>query len=217
MDRDFWLSRWEAGEIGFHQAEVNPYLQQFWQRLDVPLGAPVFVPLCGKSLDMAWLLSQGHPVLGVELSTRAVEQFFREHDLHPMRTPAEVGVRYQANDVVIIAGDFFSLSPGEVEGIGAVYDRASLIALPRRMREHYAERLTSLVPTGVPMLLVALEYPQDQMSGPPFSVSEEEVRQLYEGEFQVERLLAEDVLDAHPRFRQRGLRALTEKVYALWR
>ena len=83
MQPDFWHQRWADNQIGFHQSAPTPLLLKHWPALGITPGAQVFVPLAGKSLDMAWLASQGHRVLGVELSQLAVEQFFAEHDLQP--------------------------------------------------------------------------------------------------------------------------------------
>ena len=79
MHAEFWQARWARSEIGFHLSEVNPYLQRYWPALGLPEGARVLVPLCGKSLDLAWLVGQGYQVVGVELAPRAVEDFFTEH------------------------------------------------------------------------------------------------------------------------------------------
>lgn len=81
MEPAFWQKRWADNQIGFHQAQVNPYLQKYWPRLQLAPASRVLVPLCGKSLDLAWLAGQGYRVLGVELSRQAVEGFFREHGL----------------------------------------------------------------------------------------------------------------------------------------
>ena len=55
MDPDFWQQRWREGQIGFHQDAPTPLLLKHWASLDLPTGAKVFVPLAGKSRDMAWL------------------------------------------------------------------------------------------------------------------------------------------------------------------
>ncbi len=65
MDKQFWIEKWHANEIGFHQEDVNPYLQTWWDKLQINPGGTVFVPLCGKSRDMLWLLKQGYKVIGI--------------------------------------------------------------------------------------------------------------------------------------------------------
>ena len=97
MEHDFWQQRWQEGRIGFHQDDVTPLLREYWPTLALPSGSRVFVPLAGKTLDMSWLAAQGHRVLGVELSRIAVEQFFDEHGLKPVRRQSRYGTHYLAD------------------------------------------------------------------------------------------------------------------------
>ncbi len=179
MNPDFWHQRWADNQIGFHQAEATPLLVKHWPGLGVKAGAKVFVPLCGKSLDMAWLASQGHRVLGVELSQLAVEQFFEEHDLIPEIEDSRYGMHYVAEGIEIICGDAFALDDAVLADCTAVIDRAALIALPPDLRQRYASELYTHLPTGCAGLLVTLEYPQHEKDGPPFSVQVDEVQVLF--------------------------------------
>jgi len=215
MNPDFWHERWQRNETGFHQQEINAHLQDYWAQLAVPAGGLVFVPLCGKSRDLMWLRARGHAVLGVELSPIAVCDFFAENALTPQVTHHGAFERYDADGLVVLCGDFFDLTPELVQGVIGVYDRASLIALPHELRTRYAEHSMAMLPAAAGTLLVTMEYPQNEMSGPPFAVREEEVRRLYEKRYTVTRLFSKDILAENPRFRERGLRALTEKVYRL--
>ena len=215
MQHDFWLERWQRNEIGFHQQTFNAHLQEYWQRLRVPLRGPVFVPLCGKSRDMLWLRAQGHPVMGVELSDLALRDFFSENQLTPLHSRRPPFELWQADGIDLLCGDFFELKSSDLAGIAAVYDRASLIALPPPLREQYVAKLIEILPAQVEILLVTMESPHAQMQGPTFSVAEEEVRALYTRHYQVEHLYTKDILAENPRFRERGLTGLTEKVYRL--
>jgi thiopurine S-methyltransferase len=78
MDANFWHQRWGKNEISFHEGEANAMLVDKFQVLSLPKNSRVFVPLCGKTRDIAWLLSQGHRVVGVELSKVAIEQLFTD-------------------------------------------------------------------------------------------------------------------------------------------
>jgi len=219
MDKEFWLERWERAEIGFHQDEVNPYLRRFWNELAVAPGGEasgeIFVPLCGKSLDMVWLRGQGCAVLGVELSPIAVTEFFHEQGKSPEREGGEAFDRYAADGICIACGDFFDLRREDMARVSAVYDRASLVALPPEMRERYARHLVDILPAGTRILLVTFDYPQAEMSGPPFAVSESTVRALYGADAEVRLLATEDVLDQNPRYRQRGLSRMVENIFLL--
>ena len=136
MQPDFWHKRWQSNQIGFHLPEVNPYLQRFWPQLGVEEGARVLVPLCGKSLDLLWLAHQGHEVLGIELSEKAVEEFFDEHHFDPNVSEQGPFKVYRAGSIELWCGDFFELTAGDVADCTALYDRAALIALPPPMRQH---------------------------------------------------------------------------------
>ena len=215
MEKDFWLERWEREEIGFHQDEVNPYLRQYWQELHLARGSVVFVPLCGKSSDMLWLREQGHQVLGVELSALAVQAFFMENGYTPQHTTRGKFDRCEANSFRILCGDFFDLGRDDLAKVSAVYDRASLIALPPEMRERYVRHLVSILPPATQILLITLDYPQPEMQGPPFSVASEEVEALYREHAEVRLLAQLDVLSKNPRFQERGLSRLQENIFLL--
>jgi thiopurine S-methyltransferase len=215
MKKDFWLERWERVEIGFHQDEFNPYLCEYWQELHLVRGSMVFVPLCGKSQDMLWLRKQGHQVMGVELSNIAVQAFFKENGYTPHHVTRGKFEHCAADGIRVLCGDFFDLSKDDLAKVSAVYDRASLIALPPEMRERYVRHLVSILPPATQILLITVDYPQPEMPGPPFSVSSGEVEALYR-EHAVVRLLAQpDVLAQNPRFQQRGLSRLRENIFLL--
>lgn len=215
MHQNFWLERWQLNQIGFHAEETNPQLQAFWPSLNLPPESTVFVPLCGKSNDMLWLLSQGYNVIGVELSPLASQAFFTENQL--LATTYQQGkfTVSAADGLRIFCGDFFELSPEDLTGVSAVYDRAALVALPPDMRAAYAAHLRALLAADTQILLIAFSYDQQQMPGPPFSVTEQEVRALYSSWGQVELACTEDTLGREPRFRERGVNWMTEQVYKI--
>ena len=215
MEADFWVQRWQDNQIGFHQGQVNPWLIEYWPGLEIPADGRVLVPLAGKSLDMWWLRQQGHAVLGVELSPIAVAGFFDEAGIVPEHGRDGAFEYCSGDGVRLLCGDFFALGRDDLEGVAAVYDRASLVALPPAMRPGYVAHLLRILPPGCPILLITMEYPSEQMQGPPFAVAENEVRRLFDDHFVVEKLEEADILEQMPRFQQRGLTALTEKVFTL--
>ena len=214
METDFWHNRWENNLTGFHLDDVNENLKDNWSALKLKAGTRVFVPLCGKTLDLIWLAEQGHEVVGIELSPLAAEAFFFENKLVAKHSQIDGMDVWQSEKISIFTGDFFDLTPAILGKIDAVYDRASLIALPPSMRQDYADKLVGLVESS-PKLLVTLEYDQSKMDGPPFSVSEDEINSLYQGKYQVKRLSAQDVIDENENFRKKGLDSLNECIYLL--
>lgn len=214
MQADFWQERWQRNQIGFHQAQVNPYLQRHWPSLGLPPEARVLVPLCGKSLDLTWLAGQGLRVLGIELAQTAVQAFFQEQGLQPQVDREGVFTRYRAGGLELWCGNFFALTAEDVIDCSALYDRAALIALPKEMRSQYVEHLTAILPKGCKGLLVTLDYDQAVLPGPPFSVADQEVRTLWAAG-QVDELECRDILDEGGKFVSAGARRLHERAYRL--
>lgn len=218
MDAEFWRQRWQDNQIGFHQDQPTPLMQKHWPSI----GCRVFVPLAGKSRDMLWLAAQGHRVLGVELSQLAVEQFFAEHGLQPRIDETRYGRHYRAGgpqtgDIELICGDAFALDAAALADCAAVFDRAALIALPPALRLRYVDELYACLPARCRGLLITLEYPQDEKEGPPFSVSESEVRTRFGSRWDVDLLERRDILATQQNFIDEGVTALDTCVYRLQR
>jgi thiopurine S-methyltransferase len=204
MDKEFWLDRWHSGEIGFHKDTVNPWLVRHWPAVGAPSGTTVFVPLCGKSLDMRWFERRGHDVVGVELAPVAVEAYFAEAGEVPLRAPVGRLTRFAGAHATLYCGDFFELTPELLQGVGAAYDRGALVALPAETRSRYVERLLDLLPVATPLLLLTVQYDQAVVPGPPFAVHEAEIERLFGGRCRVtllERMVTDDV---SPRLRASG-------------
>lgn len=215
MQPDFWHKRWEQDLIGFHQQLVNSSLQQFWPDLGLSAGARVLVPLCGKSRDLAWLAGQGHRVLGVELSERAVEGFFNEHELTPEVDRHGAFQVYRSQGIEVWCGDFFALTPADTADCVGFYDRAASIALPLAMRERYVKHLHALLPAPCAGLLITLEYDQRLIEGPPFAVPDEEVQRLWGEQWHPRLLATDDVLAQSPKYLNAGATQLLERTYRL--
>ncbi|MGZ9669264.1 thiopurine S-methyltransferase [Pseudomonas sp. GNP014] len=213
MQPEFWHKKWASNQIGFHLSEVNPYLQRHWPELSMPATARVLVPLCGKSLDLTWLAGRGHQVLGIELSEKAIEDFFSEHQIQPQISEKGAFKVYRSDAIELWCGDFFALTASDVADCVAFYDRAALIALPAPMRERYAAHLQQILPQGVQGVLITLDYDQAQIPGPPFAVGDDEVKRLLGDLWQVQALEERDVLGESWKFLQAGVTRLEERVY----
>jgi len=212
---EFWDERWRRGQVGFHRATVHPALTRLWRRLELPLGARVLVPLCGKSLDLLWLRDAGFDVVGVEWSALAVEAFCLENGV-PARRRVQGGFDvFESSRLALWRGDFFALTRALLGRVAAVYDRAALVAFGPDTRSAYALHTASLLDTGAQMLLMTTEYAQTAMAGPPFSVDPAEVRQLYSSHFDIEEIDRQDVLAEEPKMRARGLTRFDEACYRL--
>jgi thiopurine S-methyltransferase len=209
MDANFWHQKWEKNDIGFHNSEANPLLVGYFKELALARGSRVFLPLCGKTLDIAWLLSRGYRVAGAELSKLAIEQLFAGLGVEPEITRVGDHDRYSAQDIDIFVGDIFALSGKILGPVDAVYDRAALVALPEAMRNRYTAHLMAI--TGkAPQLLISYEYDQSRLEGPPFSIRNAEVRRHYADNYDLALLASQDVPGG-----LKGQCAATENVWLL--
>lgn len=178
MEASFWHNKWAIKEIGFHEEEPNSFLTQHFDQLDLTAGQRVFVPLCGKTLDIGWLLNKGLKVVGVELSEVAITELFEQLNITPKITAVDNLIHYSGTNIDIYVGDLFSLMVEKIGKVDAVYDRAAMVALPPEIRIQYAKHIKALT-YPVPQLLVSFEYAQEQMSGPPFAVHRDELNSHY--------------------------------------
>jgi thiopurine S-methyltransferase len=220
MNPEFWLEKWDKNEIGFHLDAPHPWLLKIFSEVGINPNQTIFVPLCGKTHDIDFLLSQGLKVIGNELSELAVEQLFSRLGIQPIKQHWEnVGQVYRSDQLTVYVGDFFQLTAAVLlehnePEINWVYDRAALVALPMAMRPQYSQNIQQLCGSAH-MLLMTLDYPQEQMSGPPFSVPPKEVTAHYSSFYQISPLKQQDILDKEPRFKQRGLTEFNQRLFQL--
>lgn len=207
MDEKFWHDRWAQNQIGFHRSDANPLLVKYFHSLNLKKGARVFLPLCGKTLDIGWLLSQGYRVAGAELSELAVEQLFKQLGLTPEISKRDRLFHYKATNVDIFVGNFFDLTKDVLGFVDAIYDRAAIVALPNEMRDKYTEHLMQVTNTA-PQLLITYEYDQSVISGPPFSVSDKEVKTHYQSRYNLNQLVKLDVPG--------GMKGVTPASESVW-
>lgn len=211
MKLEFWKERWDAGRIQFHQRDVHPILRELGPAA-LKSGGHSLVPLCGKSLDMLWLAEHSR-VTGVEFVEQAVHDFFAENGLKYEQS----GAAYAAGPMRLICGDMLAVTPEQIGPIDFIYDRAALVALPPELRKRYAAKLIELSGPETTMLLISFEYAAPEELGPPFSVSEVEIRELFNAEFSIECARADDGPALNERFRAAGVNSVRECAYLLKR
>lgn len=215
MEKNYWEKKWEANDILFHQSEVNPYLKKYEKVLTC---GTVLVPLCGKTGDMVWLVQRNYKVVGCELSEIACRDFFSENQItHSVEREGNHQV-FRSDLIDLWCGDFFEIPASAIHGVTSIFDRAALVALPTSMRRRYAEQIARLSDHMVSSntLLITFEYDQTRVEGPPHSVLEEEVNDLFGSTFTVkllERVAVPPTQIARSKFA--SLPALAESVYQL--
>lgn len=228
MEKEFWLNKWDQGELGFHMDEVNPALIRHWPALCAPGHSDaynpaadtqrVLVPLCGKTRDILWFLAEGYSVTGIELSELALaelaEDIEREFGWRLEKDEKPGQIVWTHPRVTLICGDLLDVQPAQIGEIRWLFDRAALVALPFEMRVGYVKKLMALAP-GASQLLVVFEYDQSVMAGPPFSIDDSEVKAHYSGAYRIELLKESDEIEHEKKFKQRGLSAFVVRCYRL--
>lgn len=214
MAENYWLESWQQGRIGFHLEKTHPGLKKFWPML--PSGSTVLVPLCGKSLDLLWLEQQGLEVIGVELAEAAVLDFCHENQLE-FSVSQEHGLKVysiSAKNICLYVADFFDFARHYPQhSFAALYDRAALVALTEKTRADYVSACQKLLATSAKGLLITLQYPQELMPGPPFSVSADEVQQLWQA--QAKLLHQHEAIETLPKAKSAGVKSLPEMIWQL--
>jgi len=198
-----WKDRWDAGQIGFHKSDVHQTLVKYIDKL-FPNGnkGKIFVPLCGKTVDMKWLADNGIDVIGLDAVRVSLEQFYSEHNIeNSVEKCADLGQEAEVfkssdNKIRLYCADMFKFSP-DIEGtFDAIWDRGSLVAIYRKDVPTYAEIIKKLLKPGASCLVEVFEYDVSIFDGvdnpqkppPPHPVLEEELRRLYEPDCSVEQL-----------------------------
>jgi len=212
MDSQFWITAWNEGRTNFHQGNYHDKLVEYFPQLKPEEGQRVLVPLCGKSKDLLWLHGLNLRVHGIELHNQAVEAFFAENELSPVKkTQDQDFAHYTHENIAISCGDFFKLNENDTYDF--IYDRAALVALPSGMRKSYAEVINRSLRKGGKYLLVVYEYDQSKLDGPPFSVDDNEIHELYEDQFAIQLMESKQPTNEGPRLSSLG--GLKQKVYIL--
>ena len=210
-----WISRWENNKIGWHADQINRQLIEYLDQLNLSPGDTIFVPLCGKTKDMLFLLENQINVIGVEMSSIAAVQFFSENNLSYSISNLDGFILYEGDGIKIYCGNYFDLEVNHLHEVKAVYDRASLIALDEALRQKYVKHLNDIIAQDVRILLLTLNYPQHQKSGPPFAVSRHEVDELFRGSFQCRELDCINDIENEPMFQNLGVDFVEKAVYLL--
>lgn len=206
MELSYWESRWRKGKTGFHMPDGYPGLAANWDKLNLRDKPVVLVPLCGKSIDLITLEKFGAHVIGVEISEIAIMDFLDSHNWsYETDTYGDFTI-YKAGEIEFWQGDFFKFPKNKLPVIDLIYDKAALTAMPPESRPRYAKTIKNLSGKATKILLHHFIYPQAEMPGPPFSILEAEIKNLFSENFKIQ-MLEENTLPAKnfPPFQHRGL------------
>ena len=207
MELSYWISRWNKGNTGFHMENGYSGLEKHWPSLNIPAEGIALVPLCGKSLDLIWLSNRLKKVIGVEISEKAIIEFLKENKLNAEKNHYTEFTIYKAENTELWCGDFLKLPVHKIPELSLVYDKAALTALPEPMRKKYTTKVQSLMGNHTKLLLHHFVYPQQEMKGPPFSVSVAELNNFFDHNYTIKQLEKNELdLLNYQKFLKRGLK-----------
>ena len=137
-------------------------------------------------------MKQEFRVIGAELSELAIQQLFAELDLVPVITAIGDINHYRADNIDIFVGDIFDVTQDMISQVDAILDRAALVALPPDMRKTYTKHLIEIT-SSAPQLLLTFEYGVTDVTGPPHSISQDEVVAHYGDHYHLKTLELFDI------------------------
>ncbi|XP_062582810.1 probable thiopurine S-methyltransferase [Saccostrea cucullata] len=212
-----WLKAWDENDIGFHRENIDAFLSKYIDRLiNGRKNIKIFIPLCGKTVDIKWLWEMGHTVIGVDLAKKALEEFFKEQNIsYTVSNLAEgKGEVFTSEDkrIKLYCCDLFKFN-SSCEGLmDAIWDRGSLVAIEKEDRRRYAELMKSLMAEGCQYLAETLEYDETKFGGPPRIVSEQTITDLFGDKLEITHLERKDIFT--PAFKEAwGIDSLFEHLY----
>jgi len=215
-DKNDWLKIWETGDTKFHSAKITPELIKYLPKTRIKPGECVLVPLCGKSKDMFWLAEQGYQVIGVELSSKACEEFFIDHGLQPQITKEKRFIKYHYQNITLLCGDFFDLKNEDIPDIKLIYDWKALIALPPKIQKKYVAHLMHCVDNQADMLLLSIDSP-DKINGAPYPITPQEINKLFSHYFMIQLLENKVIAELAEHLIELGYRKASATIYLLSR
>ncbi|XP_015670181.1 thiopurine S-methyltransferase [Protobothrops mucrosquamatus] len=217
MTGNEWLNCWDTNNIGFHNKEEHRFLKK---HLDIFLNGRkelrIFFPLCGKAVEMKWLADMGHHVVGVEISEIALKDFFTEQNLSfseeiVLEIPGAKLLKCTSLNISLYCCSLYDLTSSVTGHFDGIWDRGSLVAVNPSERERYVQLILSLMNSMCRCLLVTLLYDVKKHKGPPFYVSDSDVKSLFGKDCDIQCL--EKVYGLEERHKKWGLDYLWEVLY----
>ncbi len=212
--KTFWVERWKNKDTGFHLCDIHPDLQAYFGRLSLKESDTVFIPLCGKTLDIHFFLQAKCKIIAVEMVELAVQQLFENLQINPQVSAWKHGKCYQSKNLTVYVGNVFDLSDEQLNSVNIVYDRAAFIALPYNLHAPYS-RLIKEIANPDKQMLITVEFDASKLQGPPFLLLPDNIKQYYGNQYQIELLHQEETINNEPNFQEKGLTSLMRKTYLL--
>jgi thiopurine S-methyltransferase len=212
MSNQRWQQMWKDNQIAFHQSDITPLLLQHFLTLKLNTPSRILVPLCGKSIDMAWLTTLGHHVVGIELSPIAIKAYFSERGVKPKKDRIGKFIRWRHGDCELWCGDVFDLTTINLMRDHLVYDNAALTCFPQAIRQSYVDHFHRCLPPRCQILLATTES-LDHHSEVEETTIDSEIADLYQANYHVALLASKTRIQPDPSFPLHKPEAFCDKLY----
>ncbi|CAF0992482.1 unnamed protein product [Rotaria magnacalcarata] len=219
-DLTYWNSQWCNNKIGFHRLTVNPDFEKYVlsKIISVEQQQSILFPLSGKTVDMKAALDSKHQVIGIECAQLGIESFFQENNIKYNIENNECQVYKGIDYPVTIFHDNFLTFNQTLPTIDWIWDRAALVAVNLSDREQYRDNLLRLMTPGHTRLyLVAVCYDDPELTGPPHSVSDEDVISLFGSTCSIELISVNDTTADFIANSHRNVRLMEEHLHLIIR
>lgn len=172
---EFWTGLYAQGRDGWELRQPAPPLVEFVERTPPPPGR-VAVPGCGRGHDVRYLCRRGHDALGLDFSPTAIQA-------------ARALAAAEGSPAAFVERDIFGLHRDYANAFDGIWEYTCFCAIDPARRPEYVRTMAAILKPGG--WLLACFYPMRRRgAGPPFAVSQKEVRRLFPPRFRIERAYA---------------------------
>ncbi len=178
LNATYWNDLYLKGDTGWDKGVASPPIARMLREGVVPAGASIAVIGAGRGHDAIEAARLGFRVTAVDYAPEAVK------DIAANARKAGVELAVRQADLFALTGPF-----------DAVLEHTCFCAIDVERRDEYVDAVArALAPSGT---LFGLFYAHGREGGPPFDVTEAEVRRRFSRRFRLERLLiANDSFEA---------------------
>lgn len=171
---EYWSNLYQTNEAGWDKGRCAPPIARLLREGHLPLGAHLAVIGCGPGHEAFEAVRCGYQVTAIDFALEAIAGV-RSKSI-------ELGLNVNAEQA-----DVFDLAKRWPTTFDGIIEHTCLCAIDPARRSEYAQAVAgALKPDG---LLLGLFYAHDRPDGPPYSIHEAEVRDIFSPFFDFERLV----------------------------
>lgn len=170
---EFWNTIYKEQESPRWNIKQPAPALKHWIKTTNPARGRVLIPSCGYGHDVRLLAESGFEAVGVDFAELAIQR--------AMRQQKDAGGKIEWRQA-----DIFDLAKTDREGFDYIYEYTCFVAIKPQRRPEFAQLEHDLLKPGG--RLVGCFYNHGREGGPPFDVTREQVLEVYEPKFEIQKL-----------------------------